>query len=157
MNPKGDLPKLYLEPLIPREAYFGGRVNCTKMLYTCEGSELLFYMDATSMYPFVMCAFEFPIGKPDVRTRTGVLPHEHNFIPLEELFGLQKCTVIPPKHLYQVALPERDPVSAKVFLPFVWWLGIGLPYTHLQTSQHRCFCVCLYACVVKQFDRIRNR
>jgi hypothetical protein len=81
INPKGDLPKLYLEPLIPREAYFGGRVNCTKMLYKCDGSGLLYYMDVTSMYPFVMCAFKFPTGKPDVRTHTGVLPHKHNFLP----------------------------------------------------------------------------
>ena len=123
MNPKGDLPKLYLEPLIPREAYFGGRVNCTKMLYKCEGSELLYYMDVTSMYPFVMCAFDFPTGKPDVRTRTGVLPHEHNFLPIEELFGLQKCTVIPPKHLYHGVLPERDPVSAKITFPLTEMTG----------------------------------
>ena len=86
LNPKGDLPKHYLEPLIPREAYFGGRVNCTKMLFTCEGTELLFYMDVTSMYPHVMCAFDFPIGVPKVLTRTGVGIQDHNFIPLEQLW-----------------------------------------------------------------------
>ena len=72
LDPKGDLPKLFLEPLIPREAYFGGRVNCTKMYYTCVGTELLFYTDVTSMYPHVMNAFDFPIGIPKVLTRTGL-------------------------------------------------------------------------------------
>ena len=64
LNPKDDVPKHYLEPLIPREAYFGGRVNCTKIRLTCEDTELLFYLDLTSMYPHGICAFDFPIGIP---------------------------------------------------------------------------------------------
>ena len=123
LNPKGDLPKHFLEPLIPREAYFGGRVNCTKMYFTCEGTELLYYMDVTSMYPYVMCAFDFPTGVPKVLTRTGMGVRDHNFMALEDLFGLQKCTVIPPKHLYHGVLPERDPVSAKVTYPLTPMTG----------------------------------
>ena len=42
------------EPLIHWEAYFSGRMNCTKMYYTCLGTELHFYMNVTSMYPYVM-------------------------------------------------------------------------------------------------------
>ena len=66
------------------------------------------------MYPYVMCASDFPTGIPKVFTRTGTGSRDHNFIALEDLFGLQKCTVIPPKHLYHGVLPERDPVSGKV-------------------------------------------
>ena len=75
MNPKNNFPKLYLEPLAPRKAYFDGRVKCTKMLYTCEGSEFYLYMDITSMYPF-----GFKLESP----------HEHNFVPFEQIFGPQK-------------------------------------------------------------------
>ena len=86
LHPKGDLPKHLLEPVIPRKTYFSGRVNCTKMYYTCVGTELLFNMDVTSMYPHVMCAFDFPIGILKVLTRTGLGTQDHNFIALEDLF-----------------------------------------------------------------------
>ena len=75
------------------------------------------------MYQHVMCAFDFPIGVPKVLTRTGVGVQDHNFIPLEQLFGLQKCTVVPPKHLYHGVLPERDPVSNKVTFPLTPMTG----------------------------------
>ena len=68
---------------------------------------------------FVISFFEFSTGKSDVHTRADVLSHECNFLPLEALFGHQKCTVIPPKHLYHGALPERDPVSANITFPLL--------------------------------------
>ena len=48
MNPKGDPPKLYPEPLIPHGAFFRGHFNFTKMLHTCEVSELLHQMGSSS-------------------------------------------------------------------------------------------------------------
>lgn len=37
LNPRGHDNLLHLEPLIPRDAYFGGRVNCTKLLFRSTG------------------------------------------------------------------------------------------------------------------------
>ena len=95
----------------------------------CEGDELLYYMDVTSMYPFVMSVYPFPIGEPKVFTRHGVFPYEHDFILLDLLFRLQKCTVIPPKHLCHGVLPERDVVSPKVTFPLTEMTGA---WTHVE-------------------------
>eukprot|EP00638_Chattonella_subsalsa_P019123 CAMPEP_0117894584 /NCGR_PEP_ID=MMETSP0950-20121206/26070_1 /TAXON_ID=44440 /ORGANISM="Chattonella subsalsa, Strain CCMP2191" /LENGTH=86 /DNA_ID=CAMNT_0005755185 /DNA_START=1 /DNA_END=258 /DNA_ORIENTATION=- len=57
-----------LKPLIPRDAYFGGRVNCVKLLYDCRPNEQIHYLDITSMYPAIMSSEEcpFPIGSPSI-------------------------------------------------------------------------------------------
>ena len=104
----------------------------------CEGDELLYYMDVTSMYPFVMRVYPFPIGEPKVFTRHCVSPHKHDFIPLDLLFGLQKCTVIPPKHLYHGVLPEWDPVSAKVMFPLTEMTGT---WTHIELAVSVCYII----------------
>ena len=69
------------------------------------------------------CVFDFPICIPKVLTRTGLGTQDHNFIALEDLFGLQKCTVVPPKHLYYGVLPEQDPVYGKVTYPLTEMTG----------------------------------
>ena len=53
-----------------------------------------------------------------------------SFLTLGDLVWLQNCTIIQTKHLYYGALPERDPVSAKISFPFTeltcTWTSIGL-------------------------------
>ena len=44
------------KPLIPRDAYFGGRVNAVKLYYKCVGTAEIKHLDITSMYPHVMSA-----------------------------------------------------------------------------------------------------
>ena len=40
--------------LIPRDAFFGGRTNCTKLYYKCKPGEVIKYIDVCSLYPTVM-------------------------------------------------------------------------------------------------------
>ena len=42
-----------VEPLNPREAFFGGRTNATKLLYNFEDNECGRYVDFCSLYPTV--------------------------------------------------------------------------------------------------------
>lgn len=132
MDPRGwDVTFKHLEPLVPRDAYFGGRVNCTKLLYHCEGQEKIFYQDVTSMYPAVMCFKPFPIGVPKVFTRTGPNPEDNTFIPINRLFGLMKCTITAPDNLYHGVLPVRDVKSKKVTFPLGTMTGT---WTHVEIN-----------------------
>ena len=99
------------KPLVPRHAYFGGRVNAVKLYYKCEGDEQIKYMDITSMYPFVMSAPQYLYP---VKTPTILKKGRDNMLPLEQLFGLIKCEILPPDDLYFPVLPERCPNTAKV-------------------------------------------
>ena len=127
MNPKVGLPKLYLEPLIPWEAYVGVCINCTKMLYECQGSELLFYMDVTSMSTFVMCAFKFPLGKPDMQTRTVVFPM-HTASYFRSFFFVFKNALSSHQNIFLMVLFQNTILSLLQFLFFLLkWLAPRLP------------------------------
>jgi hypothetical protein len=111
INTRTNLLEKY-SPITPRDAYFGGRVNAVKLLYECEGPEKIYYMDVTSMYPFVMAdeQYFFPTGAPVILKKDRDV-----LVPLSELFGLAKAEVIPPNHLYFPILPERNEEEHKVF------------------------------------------
>ena len=75
MNIETNRPNLeHYKPLVPRDAYFGGRVNAVKLYYKCTGDEIIEYLDITSMYPYVMSASQYfyPVKVPTIfekRTR----------------------------------------------------------------------------------------
>lgn len=102
----------YMRALIPRDAYFGGRTNAAKLYYKCTGPEKIHYMDITSMYPHVMSdpQYYFPTGFPTI-LRKG----RNQLLPIDEVFGLIKCIVEPPKDLYFPVLPDRLPNGKVVF------------------------------------------
>mmetsp|Transcript_12651 Transcript_12651/g.16301 ORF Transcript_12651/g.16301 Transcript_12651/m.16301 type:complete len:1243 (-) Transcript_12651:1394-5122(-) len=95
---------LHMAPLLPRDAYFGGRTNAVKLYYACEANERIHYIDATSMYPSVMSDENnfYPVGPPTVLKKDRDV-----FLPIDELMGLQKCRVVPPANLYHPLLPSR--------------------------------------------------
>jgi len=116
----------HLDPLIPRDAYFGGRVNAVKLYYKCQGLEKIHYIDVTSMYPAVMSGeqYYYPVGCPTV-----VRPRIDGYtIPLNELFGVMKCKVTPPRHLYHPVLPTRSK-SGKVLFDLNPTVGT---WTHVE-------------------------
>ena len=99
------------KPLVPRDAYFGGRVNAVKLYYKCIGDEIIEYLDITSMYPYVMSAdqYDYPIKVPSILKKGRDI-----LLPIEELFGLIKCKIRPPRTLYFPVLPERSSDNSKV-------------------------------------------
>ena len=73
------------KPLIPRNAYFGGRVNAAKLYYKCIGLEEIKYLDITSMYPYTMSApqYFYPIKAPQILKKG-----RDDMLPIDDLFGL---------------------------------------------------------------------
>ena len=86
-------------PLNPRDAFFGGRTNVTKLTYDFKKEEKGHYVDFVSLYPTVQYYKKYPIGHP-----TKIIePSKFN----TEWFGFIKCRVLPPKRLYHPVLPVK--------------------------------------------------
>lgn len=91
-----------MDPLEPRDAFFGGRTNAATLYHKADQSigEQIKYVDVTSLYPWVNKNGEYPIGHPEVITR----PSDQN---IRHYFGVAKVDVIPPFELYHPVLPYR--------------------------------------------------
>lgn len=118
-----------------RDALFGGRTNATK-LYTDLGDEFAHYADVVSMYPYVQYYKPYPVGHPDILTYSkGVCYNtngdrddpdyvEFSYDSLHKrildgtLFGLVKCSILPPRGLYHPVLPCKIDVKKTVKLIF---------------------------------------
>ena len=86
-------------PLNPRDAFFGGRTNVTKLTYDFKQTEKGRYVDFVSLYPTVQYYKRYPVGHP-----------ERIFEPLSydnDWFGFIKCKVLPPRGLYHPVLPVK--------------------------------------------------
>ena len=109
-----------VDPLQPRDAFFGGRTNATKLFHQCEGEEKIRseklscifcflstknvffrYVDFTSLYPWCNKSTKMIVGYPEIITE--------NFRDISTYFGLVKCTVLPPRGLFHPVLPYRTP------------------------------------------------
>ena len=82
-----------------------------KLYYKCIGDEIIEYLDITSMYPYVMSAdqYDYPIKVPSILKKGRDI-----LLPIEELFGLIKCKIRPPRTQYFPVLPERCSDNSKV-------------------------------------------
>ena len=86
-------------PLNPRDAFFGGRTNVTKLRYDFKDDEKGRYVDYVSLYPTVNYFRTYPVGHP-----TKILnPVTYD----SKWFGFIKCKVDPPDNLYHPVLPVR--------------------------------------------------
>jgi hypothetical protein len=84
------------QPLNPKDAFFGGRVECFKLVDEGEIASL----DVNSLYPFVLATKKFPVGHPTIiisNTGTDLSPY----------FGFVKCDVAPPSDLLIPVLPVK--------------------------------------------------
>ena len=92
-----------VEPLNPRDAFYGGRTNATKLLYNFKENECGRYVDFCSLYPTVQYYQKYPIGHP-----TKIFnPEKYD----KSWYGLIKCKVVPPRKLYHPVLPQRIKVD----------------------------------------------
>ena len=86
-------------PLNPRDAFFGGRTNVTKLKYEFKDNEKGRYVDFVSLYPTVQYFKTYPAGHP-----TKILnPISYD----SKWFGFIKCKVDPPRNLYHPVLLVR--------------------------------------------------
>ena len=88
-----------VEPLVPRDAFYGGRTEAFKLFEEAEHDKQLKYYDVTSLYPFINKTGKIPIGHPEIIT--------DNFKSLDNYEGLIKCKILPPRGLYIPVLPSK--------------------------------------------------
>ncbi|XP_028393192.1 uncharacterized protein LOC114517603 [Dendronephthya gigantea] len=96
-----------VDPLEPREAFYGGRTNAAKLFHECQGAEKINYIDFTSLYPFCNKNTPAVVGHPKIITE--------NFQDVSSYFGLIKCSVLPPRGLFHPVLPYRT--QGKLMFP----------------------------------------
>ena len=99
-----------VEPLNPRDAFYGGRTNAIKLLYNFKDNEYGCYVDFCSFYLTVQHYQTYPIGHP-----TKIFnPEKYD----RSWYSLIKCKVVPPKGLYHPVLPQRIKVDSYEKLVF---------------------------------------
>ena len=99
-----------VEPLNPRDSFYGGRTNATKLLHKFKENECGRYVDFCSLYPTVQYYQKYPISHP-IKIRN---PEEYK----RSWYGLIKCKVVPPRKLYHPVLPQRLKVNGHEKLIF---------------------------------------
>ena len=90
-----------VDPLEPRDAFFGGRTGAVALHHhQVSPGEKIYYVDVTSLYPWVNKTCEYPLGHPEIKTQVTVEE-------FPQYFGLAKVTILPPAELYHPVLPMR--------------------------------------------------
>ena len=89
-----------VEPLNPRDAFFGGRTNAVCLHTETKESESIKYIDINSLYPFVKKTKTFAVGHPEIFTN----PADEN---IAHYFGIAKVKLLAPANLYHPVLPVR--------------------------------------------------
>ena len=87
--------------LNPRDSFFGGRTNASKLYHRVSDGEKIKYVDFTSLYPYVNKYGKYPIGHPQIITQPGDTD-------LSRYFGIAKVKILPPTGLYHPVLPYRS-------------------------------------------------
>ena len=88
-----------MTPLNPRDAFFGGQTNVTKLKYDFKPDEKGRYVDFVSLYPTVNFFKEYPVGHPTKIYNPKC--HDSNW------HGFIQCKIEPPRGLYHPVLPVR--------------------------------------------------
>ncbi|KAL4101205.1 hypothetical protein QTP88_021225 [Uroleucon formosanum] len=99
------------EPINPRDAFFGGKTNATKLR---EKNTKMRYIDVCSLYPTVNYYDHYPVGHPEKIFKPKV--YDKNW------FGLIKCKILPPRNLYHPVLPVKIKMekSEKLLFPLCY-------------------------------------
>lgn len=92
----------FLEPLNPRDAFFGGRTGAACLYAKAEEGEV------TSLYPWVNKYKEYPVGFPLIYAN----PSDQN---IHHYFGIAMVDVLALERLYHPVLPVR--AGAKLTFP----------------------------------------
>ena len=107
------------DPINLRDSYFGGRTNALQLYYLFKNGEKGYYIDFTSLYPYILKYMKFPIGHPVMIYNNFAKPFRYN-CPGNciynqctgshwglKYFGVIKATFLPPTDLLHPVLPLR--------------------------------------------------
>ncbi len=95
------------ERLNPRDSLFGGRTIALKLYHKAGEGKRISYMDFTALYAFVQSRKTYPIGNPET-----ILKY---FEPVESYFGVNICTVLPPRKLLHPLIPFKSQQGKLLF------------------------------------------
>ena len=95
------------ERLNPRDAFYGGRVNATRLYHKVKSREKISYLDVCSLYPFVNKYAVYPVKETSILTC--------DIEGIEKYFGIAKVKILPPRKLYHPVLPFR--IKGKLVFP----------------------------------------
>ena len=114
--------------LEPRSAFYGGRVNASKLFHEIQNDEKIYYFDFTSLYPFVCKTKKFPIGHPK-----RITEFETNSIGTYE--GLIFCVILPPQNLFFPILPQK--IDNKLIFTLCYTCAIEKSYNCSHKDEER--------------------
>ena len=97
-------------PLNVREAFFGIRINASRLYCKLDDCEKVEYVNFTSLYPYVNARAIFPLGHPE----TIVCPSLSK-LHQGEFFRVAKCTLLLPRALFHPILPSK--INDKLMFP----------------------------------------
>ncbi|MCY7363680.1 MAG: DNA polymerase, partial [Ignavibacteria bacterium] len=86
-------------PLLPHDAFCGGRTNASVLKYDCKENEKIYHLDVISLYPTVNKKDLYPLYHPEI-----IL---NDFIDIKNYFGFVKCTVLAPYKDHFPVLPMK--------------------------------------------------
>ena len=89
-----------IPPLNPRDAFFGGRTGAVALYHEVAQGEKIYYVDVTSLYPWVNKTAMYPVGHPDIK-------YEPEDQCLSSYFGIALVRIRPPRGLFHPVLPVR--------------------------------------------------
>jgi hypothetical protein len=89
-----------VDRLNPRDSFFGGRTNASRLHYKVSEGEKVKYVDFTSLYPWVNKYARYPLGHPEIITS--------DFKDLDQYFGIAQVKIRPPRSVYHPVLPTRS-------------------------------------------------
>ena len=84
---------------MPCDAFLGGRIKATRLLYKVEPGEKIRYYNVTSEHPYVNKYKVYSIG--------GHIRITENFGDVRKYCGLIKGSIVPPGNLFLPALPSH--------------------------------------------------
>ena len=88
-----------IDRLNPRDSFYGGRTNASRLYHKAKDGEKIKYYDFTSLYPYVNKNKKYPKGHPEIITS--------DFLTIDQYFGIAKVSILPPRGLYHPVLPYR--------------------------------------------------
>ena len=89
-------------PLRLRDALYGGVTSPVWSPKKYAGKEKINYINFTSLYPSVQKVFKYSVDHLCI-----LVGQECEGVDFDELVGLVKCDILPPKHLYFPVLPLK--------------------------------------------------
>ena len=120
----------HIGPINIRESFFGGRTNNIKFYHNCSSNERIRYLDFTSLYPFVLKKYTYPMKHPTLI--------QEDFNSIDEYFGFIKCKVVAPSKLNIAVLPVR--IGKKLLFPLCRECAHSMnPLTCSHTEEERSF------------------